>query len=127
MLKWTCAAVAALVACAPAMAASERFALEYRVERADAGRLSVPACLATAERASAAIGYVPALRNTFQEPLAVFSSGPRGGGAALIVTCIGVGPKTAYVVQAIDYFHPESPAAKRAAGAVAQALLRASR
>ena len=111
----------------PAMAVSERFGLEYRVERADAGNLDLATCLATAQKASASVGYAQAMMKTYPGQLAVFASGPKAGGGSLTVYCIAVDRKTAYVVQALDYNRPQSAAAKRAADAVHQALLRASR
>lgn len=119
--------VAGIAPLAPATAASDKFAFEYRVERADAGRLSIPACLATAQRASAQLGYVPMTAKTYPGQLAVFAAGPRGGGGSLTVYCIAVERKTAFVVQALDYSRPQSVAAKRAADAVHQALLQAGR
>ena len=121
------AAVTASLASAPAQAASEKFGLEYRVERADAGKLTLATCLKTAEKASADLGFVPANRQTFPGQVAVFASGPRAGGGSLTVYCIAVDRKTAYVVQALDYNRAHSAAAKRAADSVHQALLRAAR
>ncbi|MET0250395.1 MAG: DUF6180 family protein [Sphingobium sp.] len=120
-------AVAAGVCQAPAQAASEKFGLEYRVERADAGKLTLATCLKTAEKASADLGFVAANRQTFPGQLAMFASGPRAGGGSLTVYCIAVDRKTAYVVQALDYNRAQSAAAKRAADSVHQALLKASR
>lgn len=121
------AAFGALALSFPATAASEKFGLEYRVERASAGRLSVPACLRTAEAASARLGYTPSNRQIYPGQLAVFASGPRSGGGSLTVYCIAVDQKTAYVVQALDYNRPQSASARRAADAVHGALLAASR
>lgn len=117
----------AFVTATPAVAASERFGLEFRVERADAGKLDLATCLATAQRASASLGYVPVTTNTFPGKLAFFAAGPRNGGGSLTVYCIAVDRKTAYVVQALDYNRPQSAVAKRAADTVHQALLRAGR
>ena len=114
-----------LVTMQPAVAASEKFGLEYRVEREDAGKLTLAACLAIAEKASAALGYVAAERKVYPRQLAVFASGPRKGGGSLTVYCIAVGRKVAYVVQALDYNQAQSSAARRAADSVHQALLRA--
>lgn len=119
---------AMLMACAtvhPASAASGKFGLEYRVERADAGKLTLAACLAISEKASAALGYVAAERKVYPGQLAVFASGPRKGGGSLTVYCIAVDRKVAYVVQALDYNQAQSSAARRAADSVHQALLRA--
>ncbi|MCE7798104.1 DUF6180 family protein [Sphingobium sufflavum] len=113
--------------CAPASAASEKFGLEYRVERSDAGKLSVPECLKVAESASSRIGYVAANRQIYPGKLAVFASGPKAGGGSLTVYCIAVDRKTAYVVQALDYNRQQSSAARRAADAVHTALSIASR
>lgn len=112
---------------ASASAASSKFGLEYRVERADSGKLSLDACFATAKRASAALGYVPAVEQRHPGQLAVFASGPGGGGASLTVYCIAVDRKTAYVVQAIDYSRPNSPQAAKVANQVHSALLAAGR
>jgi hypothetical protein len=120
-------ALAAAALATPALAASERFGLEYRVERADAGKLDLATCLATAQRAATSVGYVPAMTKTHPGDLTVFAAGPRGGGGSLTVYCIAAGAKTAYVVQALDYNHPQSVAAKEVADVVYNALLRASR
>lgn len=42
-------AILSMAGVAPASAAAEKFGLEYRVERADAGKLSLATCLRTAE------------------------------------------------------------------------------
>lgn len=110
-----------------ATAASSKFGLEYRVERASSGKLSLDKCLATAKRASAALGYVQAVENRYPGQLAVFASGPSAGGASLTVYCIAADQKTAYVVQAIDYSRPNSPQAAKAANQVHSALLAAGR
>ena len=107
--------------------ASDKFGLEYRVERVDAARLSIADCLGVAQKASAAIGYLPATQKSYPGQLAVFASGPRAGGGSLTVYCIAVDRKTAFVVQALDYRREQSVAARSAADAVHQALLRASR
>lgn len=122
-----CAAIATGCFYAPAQAASEKFGLEYRVERADAGKLTLATCLKTAEKASADLGFVAAERQIYPGQLAMFASGPRAGGGSLTVYCIAVDRKTAYVVQALDYNRSQSAAAKRAADSVHQALLKASR
>lgn len=109
----------------PASAASERFGMSYHVERVDAARLPPNRCLAVAERASGALGYVTAMKQLHPGRLAVLASGPRGGGRSLVVYCIAVERKTAVVVQAIDYNRPNSIAAQRAADSVRQALLAA--
>jgi len=121
------AALACLTAPVAASAASERFALEYRVERTASAKLGIGQCLDVAKRESAAIGYVPALENRYPGQLATFASGPRQGGASLIVYCIAVDQKTAFVVQAIDYNRPNSPQSKRIADRVHGALLAAAR
>lgn len=115
----------ACLAVQPTNAASETFGLEYRVERQDAGKLTLAACLAITEKASAALGYVAAERKVYPGQLAVFASGPRKGGGSLTVYCIAVDRKVAYVVQALDYNQAQSSAARRAADTVHQALLRA--
>jgi hypothetical protein len=119
------AALSLVAASVPVGAASPRFGLEYRVERRDAGVLSLPTCLATARRASAEIGYAPAAVNMFPGQLAVFASGPARGGGSMTVYCIAVDRKTAFVVQVLDYNRAQSPAAKRAADHVHRALLAA--
>ena len=120
-------ALACLTVPASATAAASSFALEYRVERAATARLSPNACLDVAKRESAAIGYAAAVENRHDGKLAVFASGPAAGGASLTVYCIGVDQKTAFVVQAIDYSRPNSPAAARVADRVQKALLAATR
>lgn len=120
-------AIASFSLCTPAVAANEKFGLEYRVERTDTGRLSVPTCLKVAEAASARLGYVAANKQHYPGKLAVFASGPRTGGGSLTVYCIAVDQKTAYVVQALDYNRQQSEAARRAADTVHKALLAASR
>ncbi|WP_162986849.1 DUF6180 family protein [Sphingomonas paeninsulae] len=107
------------------VAASPRFGLEYRVERKDAGTLSLATCLATARKASADLGYVAMTAKSYPGQLTVFASGPANGGGSLTVYCIAVDKKTAFVVQALDYNRAQSAAAKRTAGYVHQALLRA--
>lgn len=125
--KKTLLAIAGLAATtAPAVAASERFGMSYHVERADAVRLSVGECLATAQSAAAALGYAESMRQLHPGQLGVFAAGPRAGGGSLTVYCIAVDRKTAFVVQALDYNRANSPAAQRAADAVRQALLRAT-
>lgn len=124
------AAVTAFVCLAApiaASAASQRFALEYRVERTASAKLSIATCLDVAKRESAAIGYVPAVENRYPGQLTTFASGPAAGGASLIVYCIAVDQKTAFVVQAIDYNRPNSPQSKRIADRVHSALLAAAR
>ncbi len=118
------ASITVAASTAPVHAASPRFGLEYRVERRDAGSLDVPTCLATAKRASADLKYVAMTTTYYPGKLAVFASGPFNGGGSLIVYCIAVDRKTAFVVQALDYNHAQSAAAKRAADYVQQALLR---
>lgn len=108
-------------------AAASRFGLEYRVERTNAAKLSVAACLDVAKRESSAMGYEPAVENRYPGQLAVFASGPRAGGSSLIVYCIAVDQKTAFVVQAIDYSRPNSPAAARIADRVHAALIAAGK
>ncbi|MES2036161.1 MAG: DUF6180 family protein [Pseudomonadota bacterium] len=112
---------------ATSASAASKFGLEYRVERTDSGKLSLDTCLATAKRASAAVGYAPAVENRYPGQLAVFASGPAAGGASLTVYCIAVDRKTAYVVQAIDYSRPNSPQAKKVADQVHAALVAAGR
>src|SRR4051812_46110869 len=119
-------AALAVTSTGPAAARPDRFALEYRVERSDAGRLSIGKCMSTAQRASADLGYTPMTIKTYPGQLGVFASGPRGGGGSLTVYCIAVDRKTAFVVQALDYSRPQSAAANRAASAVHQALLQAA-
>ncbi len=109
----------------PAAAAAPQFGLEYRVERADSARLSLATCLATAKRASAELGYVTTMGNSYPGQLAMFASGPKGGGSSLIVYCIAVDRKTAFVVQAMDYNRPASAASARVADHVHRALLKA--
>ena len=121
------AVVALVSAAAPAAAASARFGMSYHVERVDAARMDPARCIAAAERASNAIGYVTASRQVHPGQLAVLASGPRGGGGSLTVYCIAVDRKTAFVVQALDYNRPNSPIAQRAADAVRRALLNAAR
>lgn len=124
------AAVAAALGCAsvPAMghAQASKFALEYRVERKASVKLGLGACVDTAKKASAALGYQPAMENRFPGQLGVFASGPSGGGASLVVYCIAVDQKTAFVVQAIDYMRPNSPQAAKAADRVHAALMAAA-
>ncbi len=117
------ALVAAMIT--PVHAASPRFGLEYRVERRDAGTLNITTCLTTAKKASADLRYVAMTATYYPDRLAVFASGPANGGGSLIVYCIAVGRKTAFVVQALDYNRAQSDAAKRTADYVHQALLRA--
>ncbi|MBU1377056.1 MAG: hypothetical protein KKE02_11215 [Alphaproteobacteria bacterium] len=119
-------ALALLCISTSATAAASKFALEYRVERAATARLSVATCLDTAKRASTAIGYQPAVENHYPGQLAVFASGPAAGGSSLTVYCIAVDQKTAFVVQAIDYSRPNSPAAARVADRVHSALMAAA-
>lgn len=120
-------AFACLTAPVAASAASERFALEYRVERTASAKLSIAECLDVAKRESAAVGYIPAVENRYPGQLTTFASGPRQGGASLIVYCIAVDQKTAFVVQAIDYNRPSSPQSERIANRVHEALLAAAR
>ena len=115
------------MAATAAHAQSSKFSLEYRVERSATAKLSVDACLETAKRASGALGYAPSVENRFPGQLAVFASGPANGGSSLVVYCIAVDQKTAFVVQAMDYSRPNSPAAARAANQVQAALLAAAR
>lgn len=112
---------------AQAAAASSEFALEYRVERSAAAKLSIATCMNVAKQTSAALGYAPAMENRYPGQLGVFASGPDAGGASLIVYCIAVDQKTAFVVQAIDYSRPNSPAAARVADRVRAALLAAAK
>jgi hypothetical protein len=108
-------------------AAASKFGLEYRVERASAAKLSVAACLDVAQRQSAALGYQTAVENRYPGQLTVLASGPRAGGSSLIVYCIAVDQKTAFVVQAMDYSRPNSPDAARIADRVHAALLAAAK
>lgn len=119
-------AVGCLLSAPSAVAAPSKFGLEYRVERASSAKLSLDACLGTAKRESAKLGYTSAVENHYPGQLAVFASGPAAGGSSLVVYCIAVEQKTAFVVQAIDYSQPNSPAAKRTADRVHAALLSAS-
>lgn len=131
MKSYQAAGLALAVGClalpVPSIAAASKFGLEYRVERADSGKLSLTTCIDTAKRESAALGYVPASESRFPGQLTVFASGPAAGGASLIVYCIAVDKKTAYVVQAIDYNRPNSPQSVRVANRVHAALLAAGR
>lgn len=120
-------ALSAIALSSPALAAADKFGLEYRVERANAVNLDLATCLATAQRAATSLGYAQAMVKTYPGQLAVYAAGPKAGGGSLTVYCIAVDRKTAYVVQALDYNRPQSPIAKRAADTVHQALLRASR
>ena len=119
-------ALGCLLSAPSAVAAPSKFGLEYRVERASSAKLSLDTCLGVAKRESAKLGYAPAVENRYPGQLAVFASGPAAGGASLMVYCIAVDQKTAFVVQAIDYSQPNSPAAKRTADRVHAALLSAS-
>ena len=119
-------AVSCLLAAPAAGAAPSKFGLEYRVERANSAKLSLSTCLDVAKRESTKLGYSPAVENRYPGQLAVFASGPAAGGSSLMVYCIAVDQKTAFVVQAIDYSQPNSPAAKRTADRVHAALLSAS-
>lgn len=119
-------AAGCLLSASPAGAASSKFGLEYRVERASSAKLSLSTCFDVAKRESAALGYAPAVENRFPGQLAVFAAGPAAGGSSLLVYCIAVDQKTAFVVQAIDYSRPNSPAAKRVADRVHAALLSSS-
>ncbi|MDG2521257.1 DUF6180 family protein [Caulobacter segnis] len=129
-LKLAGLALAGCALCLPASAswaAASKFGLEYRVERSAAAKLSLSTCIDTAKRESAALGYAAAVENRYPGQLAVFASGPNAGGASLIVYCIAVDQKTAFVVQAIDYNRPQSPAAARVADKVHGAILAAAR
>lgn len=119
-------AVGCLLAAPAAVAAPSKFGLEYRVERANSAKLSLAKCFDVAKRESAKLGYAPAVENRYPGQLAVFASGPAAGGSSLLVYCIAVDQKTAFVVQAIDYSQPNSPAAKRTADQVHASLLSAS-
>ncbi len=127
-MKFTPVIVAAALIVAmttPVHAASPRFGLEFRVERMDAGTLGIASCLAIAKKASTDLRYVAMTASYYPNKLAVSASGPANGGGSLIVYCIAVDRKTAFVVQALDYNRAQSDAAKRAADYVHRALLRA--
>ncbi|GLK57045.1 hypothetical protein JOD31_003078 [Methylopila capsulata] len=123
--------VAALVAsgalATPALAASDEFGLDYRVERRDAGRFSIESCIAAAQTAADAAGLVTTVDKLHPGELGVLAAGPRGGGGSLIVYCIGVDRKTVFVVQAMDYMRRDSAAASALADSVHGALMKASR
>jgi|GEM_PF-1998226 len=106
---------------------SEQFSLDYRVERFDAGAFSIETCLDTAADLAEGEGLVEAARDLHPGELGVYVAGPAQGGSSVIVYCIGVGDKTAFVVQSLDYMRAASPEAAALADRLHQGLLDAAR
>ncbi|AWN38667.1 DUF6180 family protein [Methylobacterium radiodurans] len=82
--------------------ANDDFKLEYRIERIDAGRLSVGRCTETLRR-TAQENSIPVAVSDPRDEAVVISGGPRDGKGAIIAYCIAAGDKTVYVVQGIGY------------------------
>ena len=118
------AAVGLLLAMS-AVAAADDFGLDYDVERVPATQLSVADCATAIRRASEAAGYTTRTHQD-QGKLALYVSGPRGDGKALVSYCIQAGTRTVWVVQALDYSGPGNAASANVMKAVAKELRRAS-
>lgn len=118
-------AAAGLLLAMSAVAAADDFGLDYDVERVPATQLSVADCAAAIRRASEAAGYTTRTHQD-QGKLALYVSGPRGDGKALVSYCIQAGTRTVWVVQAMDYSGPGNAASANVMKAVAKELRRAS-
>ncbi|MGV2981181.1 DUF6180 family protein [Camelimonas sp. ID_303_24] len=103
---WTAGLAVALVsggmATGAARAADGDFGLEYRVERAEASRLSLDQCARVVEQAASQAGYRVSI-DRYPGQLAVIAGGPPQGGWSYTVYCIAVDQKVAHVVQGISY------------------------
>lgn len=121
----TRSAAAGLLLTISAVAAADDFGLDYDVERVPATQLSVADCAAAIRRASEAAGYTTRTHQD-QGKLALYVSGPRGDGKALVSYCIQAGTRTVWVVQAMDYSGPGNAASANVMKAVAKELRRAS-
>ena len=121
----TRSAAAGLLLAMSAVAAAGDFGLDYDVERVPATQLSVADCAAAIRRASEAAGYTTRTHQD-QGKLALYVSGPRGDGKALVSYCIQAGTRTVWVVQALDYSGPGNAASANVMKAVAKELRRAS-
>ena len=121
----TRSAAAGLLLTISAVAAADDFGLDYDVERVPATQLSVADCAAALRRASEAAGYTTRTHQD-QGKLALYVSGPRGDGKALVSYCIQAGTRTVWVVQAMDYSGPGNAASANVMKAVATELRRAS-
>ncbi|MGU3496724.1 DUF6180 family protein [Xanthobacteraceae bacterium A53D] len=98
------------LALSPALAASDEFLLEHRVDRIDASVLSLDACSEIVQSVAQQAGLTRSV-NRFPGQLVTITGGPRDGGLAFIVHCIAVDGKTVAVVQALDYSNQKAPAA----------------
>ena len=113
-----------LLAVSLSLAAND-FGLSYDVERVPATQLSVADCAAAIRRASDAAGYTTRTEQD-QGRLALYVSGPKGDGKALVSYCIQAGTRTVWVVQALDYSGPGNASPERVMKAVAAELRRAA-
>jgi len=105
-------------------AADGDFNLEYRVERADASRLSLDQCARVVEQAASQAGYRVSV-DRYPGQLAVIAGGPQQGGWSYTVYCIAVDQKVAHVTQGVGY-RPGNNAASFV-NRVHAALLKAAR
>ncbi|MBR2814219.1 MAG: hypothetical protein IKE60_06185 [Reyranella sp.] len=106
-------------------AAPDTFNVAFNVERIDAAKLSIDRCAEIAQQEAGDQGYSYSVNRT-PGKLMVVSGGPAQGGASLLVYCIAVDNKTAYVVQGIDY-QRQKGSAGRLADRIHKALLEASK
>ncbi|MBP6797213.1 MAG: hypothetical protein KA124_03870 [Luteimonas sp.] len=119
------ATVATLLLATSLPLAANDFGLSYDVERVPATQLSVADCAAAIRRASDAAGYTTRTEQD-QGRLALYVSGPKGDGKALVSYCIQAGTRTVWVVQALDYSGPGNASPERVMKAVAAELRRAA-
>lgn len=100
--RTVCGAITLIAASSIGASANDDFKLEYRIERIDAGRLSLAKCTETLRRTAQESG-IPVATSDPREQAVVVSGGPRDGKGAIIAYCIAAGDKTVYVVQGIGY------------------------